>query len=245
MSADDFRGPSEDIPIASECLRVSVSGSECQDLRVIVRRAILLWSQEKHLVDQTPDEHLEREAYSEGVRQLLWKYQRLTPGFKVVDRSPTYAEDYASTRYCLAPLGVGWGVRLLWAIEAGCIPVLFSSQVAAWFEDAVDYGSFALHGLPKTALRTLPAVLEAVSPEKRAALQASLWRHRHLFLWRGGGFAYNMTLHELCWRARRRRAKVHCAALLPAEIASLVIPAAARTSGVGGREPRRARLSGP
>ena len=27
-------------------------------------------------------------------------------------------------------MGVGWGVRLLWALGAGCVPLLASSEVA-------------------------------------------------------------------------------------------------------------------
>ena len=144
-------------------------------------------------------------------------------------RSASYASDWAETQFCLAPLGVGWGVRLLWAIEAGCLPVLAASAVAPWFEDALDYDSFALQGLPKAALPHLPALLEAIPAARRGSLQASLWRHRALLLWRGPrAYAYNVTMHELCLRARRRRPTVDCAALLPPEIASLVRPAAAR-----------------
>lgn len=147
--------------------------------------------------------------------------------------SPTYKEDWASTQFCLAPLGVGWGVRLLWALEGGCVPLLASSQVANWFEDAVDYEGFSLRGLPKAAFtRQLPALLDAVPAKRRAALQGALWRYRELFLWRGAGAsAYNVTMHELCLRARRRRTGVDCTTLLPPPIVSLIVPPSQRAGG--------------
>ena len=51
----------------------------------------------------TADSTLEKEAYSEGVRQLVWKYLRDTPAFKVVQRSPSYVRDWAESQFCLAP----------------------------------------------------------------------------------------------------------------------------------------------
>ena len=199
-----------------------------------------------HLVDSADDHSLAREAYSEGVRQLVWKYHRRRRRFTIVSRTPSYADEWARHQYCLAPLGVGWGVRLAWAIAAGCVPVLAASEVAGWFEDALDYRTFALAGVPKTALRRLPALLDSVPQERLAALQAALWKVRTLFLWRGPtAYAYNVTMHELCWRARRRRARVNCTALLPAEIAGLLTPPAVR-AGVGdliSRKERQTKLS--
>ena len=104
--------------------------------------------------DARDDKRLADEAYSEGVRQLVWKHVRRAPGFKVVARSPTYMADWGESKFCLAPQGVGWGVRLLWAVGGGCVPVLASSEVSPWFDD-VPYERFAV-GVPKLALRDLP-----------------------------------------------------------------------------------------
>ena len=187
---------------------------------------------DKHLVDSAADDALAAEAYSEGVRQLVWKHHRLRSGFRVVERSPTYAADWARARFCLAPLGVGWGVRLLWAIEGGCVPVLASSEVSPYFDDAIDYSAFALHGVDKKALPRLHEVLASVPTRRQEQLQASVLAHRRLFLWHGG-LAYNVTLSELCWRARYRRPGVRCDELLPAEARRLVIPPQ-RRRGSGG-----------
>ena len=50
--------------------------------------------------------------YSEGVRQALYEL-RNTSGFRLVERSETYAEDYRHAHFCAAPLGEGWGTRLV------------------------------------------------------------------------------------------------------------------------------------
>ena len=199
---------------------------------------------DKQLVDTTADEALAREAYSEGARQLVWKYHRTRASFRVVERSPSYAADWARSRFCLAPLGVGWGVRLLWAIEGGCLPVLVSSEVAPYFDDALDYPSLALHGVPKGELPTLHQTLAAVSEPQLERLQTSLLAHRRLFLWRGG-LAYNLTMSELCWRARHRKQGVRCDAMLPEEASRLVIPPHRRRGSMRGTDlpdvtPRRA-----
>ncbi|KAL1519264.1 hypothetical protein AB1Y20_022793 [Prymnesium parvum] len=151
------------------------------------------------------DGALAEEAYSEGVRQLVWKHLRRAAGFKVVQRSPSYVQDWSASQFCLAPQGVGWGVRLLWAIGAGCIPVIASSQVSPWFDDIVDYDSFTLQGLPKSSLRELPRVLDAITIKEARAMQKRLLRYRKLFLWPPMGYAYNMTLYQLCVRADRSR----------------------------------------
>ena len=182
-----------------------------------------------HLVDGQSDEALGREAYSEGVRQLVWKHHRAREGFRVVARSSSYVTDWAGSRYCLAPLGVGWGVRLLWAIASGCVPVAAETAVAAWFDDALDFDAFAVRGLPKASLPGLHRTLAAIPPGRLASMQTALLNHRQLFLWGAAGCAYNVTLHELCWRARHRRATVECARLLPRAAADLVLPPRHRT----------------
>ena len=115
------------------------------------------------------------------------------------------------------------------------MPVLGSSEVAAYFDDAVDYGAFALAGVPKAALPTLHLELAAVSSARLQQMHASLLQHRRLFLWGSGGFAFNVTMHELCWRARYRRPRVRCEALLPSAAASLVIPPPQRRSSKASR----------
>lgn len=172
--------------------------------------------------DARSDADLSAEAYSEGVRQLVWKHLRSTNGFRVVPRSASYTDDWADAKVCLAPMGVGWGIRLLWAVAAGCVPLIASSQVAPWFDRALPWDQMSILGVPKPALRFLPTTLAATPDAALEQKQRMLWRFRKLLLWpSAGGLAYDVTLHEVCLRAaalaRRRGAAWgwDCAPLLP------------------------------
>ncbi len=156
-------------------------------------------------VDGRTDASLSDEAYSEGVRQLVWKHLRRVDGYRIVSRSRSYATDWSDSAVCLAPLGVGWGGRLAWSIAAGCVPLLASSEVSAWFDDMLPYDDFSIRGVPKSQLRRLPALLDAVGATRLDQMHSSLLRHRRLFLWEGGE-AYAMTQAALCDRARRQMA---------------------------------------
>jgi hypothetical protein len=71
-------------------------------------------------------------SYSFGVRQAIW--QRVTP---LNDTRVTYVEggvpDYAAQmrrhKYCLAPAGHGWGIRLSQYMLNGCVPVIIQVRV--------------------------------------------------------------------------------------------------------------------
>jgi len=118
--------------------------------------------------DQRTDDDLGREAYSEGVRQLVWKHLRKADGFKVVARSPSYEDDWADARVCLAPLGVGWGIRLLWSVLAGCVPLLASSEVSPWFDRVLPWEGMRCSAWTsascRACLRSSPA-----SPRRRSS----------------------------------------------------------------------------
>ena len=45
-------------------------------------------------------------------------------GFKVAVSNPTYLEDLARTRFCLAPTGGGHGHRQILVAFSGCVPLL-------------------------------------------------------------------------------------------------------------------------
>jgi len=201
--------------------------------------------------DARDDKRLADEAYSEGVRQLVWKHVRRAPGFKVVARSPTYMADWGESKFCLAPQGVGWGVRLLWAVGGGCVPVLASSEVSPWFDDVLPYERFAVVGVPKLALRDLPDRLRALaSSADFGRTRAALLRARPLLLWPPHGFAFNLTMRQLCVRAARigrgddgegqaDARESTCDALLPEEAARR-LEALGRRGG-GRRAKRRGR----
>ena len=198
----------------------------------------------------------------------MWKHARHAPGFRVVARSASYLTDWSESQVCLAPMGVGWGVRLLWSLGGGCVPLLVSSEVASWFDDVLNYSAFSLHGLPKQVLARLPSLLEGVGSARLLALQRGVLRHRRLFLWSDDsqqGSAYHVTMHQLCRRATRHRTRSEpaltamCDAQLPAALAADfpeltrppdaapdAAPPPSRAGGGRGRAtPREYRIRGP
>ena len=79
--------------------------------------------------------------------------------------------------------------------------------------------------LPKHDFKqNLKQILDSAA-RRGESMKEKLTKVRNVFLWRGhGAHAYNVTIHELCLRARRRRGTVDCSMLLPAEARHLIIP---------------------
>ena len=104
------------------------------------------------------------------------------------------------------------------------------------FDDAIDYSSFSIRGYPKESLKDLHTMLAAIPTEQLQRMHENVVKHRRLFLWGSpiGGFAYNVTMHELCWRARYRKAGVDCASLLPDDAKDLVLPPQQRRKDAAG-----------
>ena len=142
-------------------------------------------------------------GYSEGVRQQLHFEHGQRAGYRIVEHSASYWDDYRTSVFCAAPLGEGWGNRLLWAVALGCIPVLFESNVHQFWAASLNYSSFSLL-VAKPDIPRLHLRLASVSDAQRNDLRRGLFDHHRLFLWdRPYGLAYSMSLLELCERAKR------------------------------------------
>jgi hypothetical protein len=63
-------------------------------------------------------------------------------------------------RYCLAPYGWGWGIRLAQVMLSGCVPVVIQPHVFQPFEDVLDYDAFSVR---------LPRCVQPGMPELSAA----------------------------------------------------------------------------
>ena len=61
------------------------------------------------------------------------------PGWRVVARTDDYARDYASSKFCLAAAGGGWGKRGIVAAMYGCIPVAATDMLYEAFEPEMDW----------------------------------------------------------------------------------------------------------
>jgi hypothetical protein len=67
--------------------------------------------------------------YSHGVRQELWHMfgDGSNPQVMIHEGGmppEQYARMLNSSRFCLAPSGYGWGIRLNYYMVTGCVPVI-------------------------------------------------------------------------------------------------------------------------
>lgn len=60
-------------------------------------------------------------------------------GWRVVPGTDDYARDYASSTFCLAAAGGGWGKRGIVAAMYGCIPVAATDMLYEAFEPEMDW----------------------------------------------------------------------------------------------------------
>ncbi|GFR41595.1 hypothetical protein Agub_g2319 [Astrephomene gubernaculifera] len=138
-------------------------------------------------------------AYSGGVRQgLLALFGNTTRPDVAINKGITGADAMLSSRFCLAPLGYGWGIRLTQAMHTGCVPVIVQDHTYSAFWDVVPYEKFAVR-INRHNLHRLFDLLDAVTPEQLEELQQGLADYHKYFIWHTdvGGLAYNTTLTSL------------------------------------------------
>ncbi|KXZ54698.1 hypothetical protein GPECTOR_4g766 [Gonium pectorale] len=135
------------------------------------------------------------EHYSRGIRQKLflmaYKHDWATK-YKIYigtgDTLPgSYSEHMARSKFCLVAPGDGWSARAEDAVLHGCVPVVIMDGVAPVFDSLLDWSAFSLR-VREDALHSLPAVLEAVGPERLARMQRKLVRVWHRFAYASGPF---------------------------------------------------------
>ncbi|PNW87479.1 hypothetical protein CHLRE_02g144050v5 [Chlamydomonas reinhardtii] len=168
-------------------------------------------------------------SYSQGVRQLIHKL--FGPGGKYDPKGPNARPDYKvggpgggeaatymqQSRFCLAPMGSGWGIRLVEAMISGCVPVIIQDHVYQAHWDVVPFPEFSIR-VGRHDLHRLVELLDDVAPQELEELQAGIERYHRAFFWdaQWGGLAYNYTIQALKQRAhsmwsanyrRRRRAQ--------------------------------------
>jgi hypothetical protein len=122
--------------------------------------------------------------YSQGVRQYLFKRygNGSVPDVVMVEKVPDMAASMRASKFCLAPLGIGWGIRLSHAMASGCIPVIVQDFVHQPYDDILPYEVFSLR-VPQSELETLEARLRAVTPAQLSALQFGVSRYHRAFVW--------------------------------------------------------------
>ncbi|PNH05450.1 hypothetical protein TSOC_008269 [Tetrabaena socialis] len=122
-------------------------------------------------------------VYSAGVRQgFLALFGNTTRPDVAINKGREPGADPATmlrSRFCFAPQGQGWGVRLSQAVISGCVPVLVHDH------------TYPLHRLLD--------MLDDITPAQVAALQDGLAAVHRAFFWQpeAGGRAYEHTLLSL------------------------------------------------
>ncbi|KAG2488191.1 hypothetical protein HYH03_013185 [Edaphochlamys debaryana] len=151
--------------------------------------------------------------YSQGVRQAIHALfgpggkhhangSQPRPDYYVASASHTAVDDMQRAKFCLAPSGFGWGIRLINAMLAGCVPVIVQDHVYQAFWDVLPYEEFAIR-ISRPDLHRIVEILDLVTPEDLVQLQDGVAKWRSAFHWFKdmGGLAYNYTVLSLKRRA--------------------------------------------
>ena len=125
----------------------------------------------------------EDHSYSHGVRQRLFALHANRTDFYLRDRPGATALELATVRaskFCLAPHGVGFGMRQFNAIAAGCVPLIidvtpdddreFGGTLEQAYEEVVPWSRFVLR-VNRSQLPDLPRVLREVPAARHEAMQ--------------------------------------------------------------------------
>ncbi|KAG2447967.1 hypothetical protein HYH02_006996 [Chlamydomonas schloesseri] len=149
-------------------------------------------------------------SYSGGARQALAEHLKGLLGGPDKDSykdvqfiegyTPDYEALYARSRFCLAPHGAGFGVRLTLAMTHACIPVIIQDSVYQPYEadGLLPYPEFSLR-LGKADVAHIVPILRAIPPDKQARMRLAMAKYHKAFLWEPwlGGRAYHYTVAAL------------------------------------------------
>ncbi|KAG2482982.1 hypothetical protein HYH03_018108 [Edaphochlamys debaryana] len=109
--------------------------------------------------------------YSGGVRQAVYLHFHNRTGWRVRPGTDDYARDYASSTFCLAAAGGGWGKRGIVAAMYGCIPVAATDMLYEAFEPELDWSRFGVR-IAQKDIPKLADVIEGFTPEQVSDMQA-------------------------------------------------------------------------
>ena len=95
-------------------------------------------------------------------------------GIHVVQHAGRFYEmNYASSTFCIAPTGSGWGRRVNLATHSGCIPVIVQDNIAAPYDDVLPYDEFSVR-VAKADIAKIPDIVKAITPEKLDRMRQQL-----------------------------------------------------------------------
>eukprot|EP00899_Mesostigma_viride_P026830 jgi/Mesvir1/7331/Mv19141-RA.1 len=125
--------------------------------------------------------------YSHGVRQRVFElFENRTDIGVVLSRKrvgSAYGHMLATSRFCLAPTGSGFGIRIMDSVVMGCIPVIISDNIDQPFEDLLPYELFSVR-VEERRIPDLLDILLAITPEEEQEMHRQLDCCMARFLWR-------------------------------------------------------------
>ncbi|EFN54895.1 hypothetical protein CHLNCDRAFT_135016 [Chlorella variabilis] len=141
--------------------------------------------------------------YSGGTRQKLQALikQWDDPEFGFVEgrlQEGAYEQRIRESRFCLAPYGHGYGMRLGQCIFAGSIPVIVQEHVFQPLEDVLPYEAFSIR-LTNDDLPQLREILRGITEAQYRELMTGLLRYSLALSWDTslGGTAFDYTISAL------------------------------------------------
>ena len=203
------------------------SGALCWKTSTIARTD----KQLKQKCDRSYNEPGFLSRYSFGLRYEIYVKHRNAKGFRIhaSDYPPSLPprserksldEEILNAKYCLAPAGTGWGMRVYHVLALGCVPVLTQHDgehppVAQAFDpEGLDWAKFAVV-VRRDQIDELPQLLETVDLKAKQAALKEVW---YRLVWRGNlreprrsklpsPDAFEMTMQALQVRLREARRK--------------------------------------
>jgi len=143
-------------------------------------------------------------CYSQGVRQEVFRLWANRSRFRIRPNRDDDITTFGDGRFCLAPSGDGFGLRLYKAILiAGCVPLIIQPQVRQAFDDLLPYEDFSLR-LSFDDLPVLEEKLAAISPARHARMRQAMLKHQRAFTYPQSeypGDAYAYLVESLRQRA--------------------------------------------
>lgn len=179
-------------------------------------------------------------SYSQGVRQRMYDHFHNTSRYAIEEGSQQ-VEIFGESRFCLAPTGDGWGVRLSKAVILGCVPLIIQPKVRQPFDEILPYEKFAVT-LDITDIPMLDEILQKLTPEQHSKLLEGVDKYAADFYHAGQDFGrqakghvYENTIAMLAMRAAPFGGKASAPTLQSADPSAAPATPTTRTVDVSGR----------
>ena len=120
--------------------------------------------------------------YSLGVRQAVYRAHKADPNFLVMafdngvqEKLPleVHVQNYATSKFCLAPAGYGFSSRQYECVFVGCVPVIIQDDVEMAFEEVLPWKRFSVR-VNFSDVPLLPQILAAIPKESVASMRRGL-----------------------------------------------------------------------